>query len=98
MANAERRVSYPDDGEEYDSDDYDEDDWEEQICEACGFDLPFGTPKHTPNAKIAFALAVQQAFAVTLSIVSKSLKPNTEHKRPRGESDGDRTIPSTNHG
>mgnify|MGYP006872152980 FL=1 len=46
MANAERRVSYPDDGEEYDSDDYDEDDWEEQICEACGFDLPFGTPKH----------------------------------------------------
>ena len=46
MANAERRVSYPDDGEEYDSDDYDEDDWEEQICKACGFDLPFGTPKH----------------------------------------------------
>ena len=46
MANAERRVSYPDDGEEYDSDDYDEDDWEEQFCEACGFDLPFGTPKH----------------------------------------------------
>ena len=46
MANAERRVSYPDDGEEYDSDDYDEDDWEEQFCEACCFDLPFGTPKH----------------------------------------------------
>ena len=47
----------------------------------------------TPNAQIAFALVVQQAFAVTLSIVSKSLKPNTEHKRPRGESDGDRTMP-----
>lgn len=46
MANAERRVSYPDDSEEYDSDEYEEDDWEEQICEACGFDLPFGTPKH----------------------------------------------------
>ena len=46
MANAERRVSFYDDGEGYDSDDYDDDDWEEQICEACGFDLPFGTPKH----------------------------------------------------
>jgi len=51
----------------------------------------------TPNAQIAFALAVDQVFAVTLSMVSKSLKPNTEHKRPRGESVGDRTMPATNH-
>jgi hypothetical protein len=53
--------------------------------------------QHGYLTNIAFALVVQQAFAVTLSIVSKSLKPNTEHKRPRGESDGDRTMPSTNH-
>jgi len=46
MASAERRVSFYDDGGGYDSDDYDDDDWEEQICEDCGFDLPFGTPKH----------------------------------------------------
>ena len=77
MANAERRVSYPDNDEEYDSDDCDEEDWEAQICEDCGFGLSSGTPKHHTRCAYCYrrnALAESTKTPIARNAIEDAVK------------------------